>query len=70
VVASPFDAAVHDAFGKLHGLHSYRTYGPAMTTTLPYSPGLLRVPEPLYAARPQAPCRSTTWSRRGPHRRG
>lgn len=29
VVASPFDAAVHDAYGKLHGLNCYRTYGPA-----------------------------------------
>ncbi len=28
VTASPFDAAVHDAFGKLHGLNCYRTYGP------------------------------------------
>ena len=28
VTASPFDAALHDAFGKLHGLNSYRTYGP------------------------------------------
>jgi len=28
VVASAFDAAVHDAFGKLHGLNSYLTYGP------------------------------------------
>ncbi len=28
VVASPFDAAVHDAFGKLHGLNCYHTYGP------------------------------------------
>lgn len=27
-VASPFDAAVHDAFGKLHGRSTYRTYGP------------------------------------------
>jgi L-alanine-DL-glutamate epimerase-like enolase superfamily enzyme len=27
VVASPFDAAVHDAFGKAHGLNCYRTYG-------------------------------------------
>lgn len=25
--ASPFDAAIHDAFGKLHGLNCYRTYG-------------------------------------------
>lgn len=28
VAASPFDAALHDAFGKLHGLSCYRTYGP------------------------------------------
>jgi L-alanine-DL-glutamate epimerase-like enolase superfamily enzyme len=28
VVASPFDAALHDAFGKLHGLNCFRTYGP------------------------------------------
>jgi L-alanine-DL-glutamate epimerase-like enolase superfamily enzyme len=28
VVASPFDAALHDAFGKLHGVNCYRTYGP------------------------------------------
>lgn len=28
VAASPFDAAVHDAFGKVHGLSCYRTYGP------------------------------------------
>jgi len=27
VVASPFDAAIHDAFGKLHGLNCYHTYG-------------------------------------------
>jgi L-alanine-DL-glutamate epimerase-like enolase superfamily enzyme len=27
VTASPFDAALHDAFGKVHGLSSYRTYG-------------------------------------------
>jgi L-alanine-DL-glutamate epimerase-like enolase superfamily enzyme len=27
VVASPFDAALHDAFGKLHGLNCYHTYG-------------------------------------------
>ena len=29
VVASPFDAAIHDAYGKLHGLNCYHTYGPA-----------------------------------------
>ncbi|HEV2948963.1 MAG TPA: enolase C-terminal domain-like protein, partial [Gemmataceae bacterium] len=28
VVASAFDAAAHDAFGKLHGLNCYETYGP------------------------------------------
>jgi L-alanine-DL-glutamate epimerase-like enolase superfamily enzyme len=28
VVASPFDAALHDAFGKLHGRNVYDTYGP------------------------------------------
>ncbi len=28
VVASPFDAALHDAYGKLHGLNCYHTYGP------------------------------------------
>jgi L-alanine-DL-glutamate epimerase-like enolase superfamily enzyme len=27
VAASPFDAAVHDAFGKIHGLNCYSTYG-------------------------------------------
>ncbi|HEX4609069.1 MAG TPA: hypothetical protein VH092_12755, partial [Urbifossiella sp.] len=33
VAASPFDAAVHDGFGKLLGLSSYRTYGPEFLTT-------------------------------------
>jgi L-alanine-DL-glutamate epimerase-like enolase superfamily enzyme len=28
VAASAFDAALHDAFGKVHGLNAYRTYGP------------------------------------------
>ena len=28
VTASAFDAAIHDAFGKLHALSSYHTYGP------------------------------------------
>jgi L-alanine-DL-glutamate epimerase-like enolase superfamily enzyme len=28
VVASPFDAALHDAFGKLHGRSVYETYAP------------------------------------------
>lgn len=30
VTASPFDAAIHDAFGKLHGVSCYDTYGPSM----------------------------------------
>ena len=28
VTASAFDAALHDAFGKVHGLNCYHTYGP------------------------------------------
>jgi L-alanine-DL-glutamate epimerase-like enolase superfamily enzyme len=28
VAASPFDAAIHDAYGKVHGLSCYRTYEP------------------------------------------
>jgi L-alanine-DL-glutamate epimerase-like enolase superfamily enzyme len=28
VCASPFDAALHDAFGKVHGRNCYHTYGP------------------------------------------
>jgi L-alanine-DL-glutamate epimerase-like enolase superfamily enzyme len=28
VVGSPFDAALHDAFGKAHALNCYHTYGP------------------------------------------
>jgi L-alanine-DL-glutamate epimerase-like enolase superfamily enzyme len=32
VCASPFDAALHDAFGKLHGLSAYHTYGPNFLT--------------------------------------
>jgi L-alanine-DL-glutamate epimerase-like enolase superfamily enzyme len=28
VAASAFDAALHDAFGKIHGLNCYHTYGP------------------------------------------
>jgi L-alanine-DL-glutamate epimerase-like enolase superfamily enzyme len=28
VAASPFDAAIHDAFGKVHRVSSYHTYGP------------------------------------------
>ena len=27
VTASPFDAALHDAFGKVNGVHVFRTYG-------------------------------------------
>src|SRR5262245_38567043 len=36
VCASPFDAALHDAFGKIHGLNCYSTYGPEL---LPYDLG-------------------------------
>jgi len=32
VTASPFDAALHDAFGKVHGLNCYHTYGPDFMT--------------------------------------
>ena len=28
MVASPFDAALHDGFGMAHGLSAYKTYGP------------------------------------------
>ena len=32
VCASPFDAALHDAFGKAHGLSCFHTYGPDFMT--------------------------------------
>jgi L-alanine-DL-glutamate epimerase-like enolase superfamily enzyme len=32
VVASPFDAALHDAFGKVHRRNVYETYGPDLLT--------------------------------------
>jgi L-alanine-DL-glutamate epimerase-like enolase superfamily enzyme len=32
VAASAFDAAMHDAFGKVHGLNCYHTYGPDFLT--------------------------------------
>jgi L-alanine-DL-glutamate epimerase-like enolase superfamily enzyme len=32
VVASAFDAAVHDAYGKVHGVSSYKTYGREFVT--------------------------------------
>ena len=32
VVASPFDAALHDAFGKVHARNVYATYGPDLMT--------------------------------------
>jgi len=28
VVASPFDAAIHDAYGRVHGINAYNAYGP------------------------------------------
>lgn len=30
VTTSPFDAAIHDAFGKVHNLNCYLTYGPEL----------------------------------------
>ncbi|MGE5645855.1 MAG: enolase C-terminal domain-like protein [Acidobacteriota bacterium] len=42
VTASPFDAAIHDAYGKLHGLNCYRTYGPQF---LPRDLGELLAPD-------------------------
>jgi L-alanine-DL-glutamate epimerase-like enolase superfamily enzyme len=33
VAASPFDAALHDAYGKVHGLNCFRTYGPDFLAT-------------------------------------
>jgi L-alanine-DL-glutamate epimerase-like enolase superfamily enzyme len=32
VTASPFDAALHDAFGKIHNRNVYQTYGPDLLT--------------------------------------
>ncbi|HKA06400.1 MAG TPA: mandelate racemase/muconate lactonizing enzyme family protein [Gemmataceae bacterium] len=42
VCASPFDAALHDAFGKVHGLNCYSTYGPDL---LPHDLGYYLGPE-------------------------
>lgn len=40
VTSSAFDAAVHDAYGKLHGVNCYHTYGPEfMTHDLSYYVG-------------------------------
>jgi L-alanine-DL-glutamate epimerase-like enolase superfamily enzyme len=33
VVASAYDAAIHDAYGRAHGLSSYATYGPPFVTS-------------------------------------
>ena len=33
VAASPFDAAIHDAYGKALGLNCFRTYGPEFLST-------------------------------------
>ena len=69
VVASPFDAALHDAYGKAHGRSCYRAYGPDF---LPHDLGQYlgagvrgRAPRPLRVSPTQArACRSTTWSAR------
>ena len=42
VVASAFDAALHDAYGKVHGLNCYHTYGPEF---LPHDLGKYLGPE-------------------------
>jgi len=42
VAASPFDAAIHDAFGKLHGRNCYLTYGPDL---MPHDLGRYLGPE-------------------------
>src|SRR5262249_61644525 len=42
VAASPFDAAIHDGFGKVHGLNCYHTYGPDF---LPHDLGRFLGPE-------------------------
>ena len=57
VVASPFDAALHDAFGKVHGLNCYHTYGPDF---------LQPRPRPLSRAPSFAARRSTATSPREP----
>ena len=58
VVASPFDAALHDAFGKVHGVSAYRTYGPEfMTWDLSRYLGAAyqgRIPQPLRQPRAAA----------------
>jgi L-alanine-DL-glutamate epimerase-like enolase superfamily enzyme len=48
VCASPFDAALHDAFGKVHGRNCYHTYGPEfMNHDLGYYLGSEFAGEPL-----------------------
>ena len=49
VVASPFDAALHDAFGKVHGRNVYATYGPDL---LPHD--LVALPRPRVPRRAAA----------------
>ena len=69
VCASPFDAALHDAFGKVHGLNCYSTYGPDF---LPHDLGHylgaefagLRLDEFVSTQGPSRGCRCITWSGR------
>ena len=65
VTASAFDAAVHDAFGKVHGVNCYSTYGPDfMSHDLAHYLGPEFQGEHLsqYISLTQSPaCRSTTW---------
>ena len=69
VGASPFDAALHDAFGKVHGLNCYHTYGPDfMTHDLGHYLGAEFAGEHARPLRAQASrsrgCRCITWSGR------
>ena len=65
VTGSPFDAAIHDAFGKLHDRSTYQTYGPdLMRHDLSKYIGPEFKGEYLerYVMKtPKPPCRSITW---------
>ena len=65
VTASAFDAAVHDAYGKPHGLNCYHTYGPEfMNRDLSHYLGedyKGEYPEKYVLRNPSPGCRCTTW---------
>ncbi len=66
VTASPFDAAVHDAFGKAYNLNCYHTYGPEfMNHDLSYYPGSEyknEYPSRYIRQEPKRTCPYTIWS--------